>query len=177
MSFPEVKADRMARIRCHCDEIGDCLIWNRGLNSQGYPQARLDGKPQLVGRYVYEAIMGKAILRGRVVTTRCGNKLCVSDACLYQLTYSDRQRRDYKTGRRSHVETYRSHVRTLENAGRTKLSFAIAQHIRENRSSEPRKALALEYGVTLRTMDKVFNGKSWRIPKAANDVFQWAQQQ
>ena len=62
-------------------ECGDCWIWTAGISSGGVPQMRLlktDGERKTVTarRWIAEKMGLKA--EGRLVSSVCGNKLCVA---------------------------------------------------------------------------------------------------
>lgn len=154
-----------------CTEEGDCLLWNQGLVSSGYPQARIDGRSQLVARYVYVHLLGKELRKGYVLTTRCGNKLCLAPCCLMQITYSERMRRSYASGARSTATEYASRQRRAVEQGIAKCSLEIAEDIRANRMHVPSKQLAAELGVGRTAVDDMKAGRTWRRPLPANSVF------
>lgn len=164
----------MDQIRMRCTEEGTCLLWNQGLHCKGYPQARIDGRPQLVHRYVYTQIMGREVPKNRVVSNRCGNRLCVSPQCLTAITYGARLSRAYKRGNRLAAAEYVNRLEAAIKAGKAKLSFEIADHIRAERMDETNEALAKEYGVHPKTIYEVKRGKRWMRRLPASSVFNLA---
>lgn len=154
-----------------CTEEGQCQLWNQGVNSTGYPQARIDGKPMLVAHHVFYNLMGKFKRRGYIVTPRCRNRLCVSRECLVALTYSEAARRTYALGERITSHEYMSRVRRVVSMGRTKCSFEIADEIRSNRMDVPDSVLAAEYGCHPKTIYAIKHGKTWRKVSPGASVF------
>ncbi len=59
---------------------GDCLIWEAGTHTQGYPMVRWDNKMVQVVRRQMELKTGEKLdgLRQRVKNRVCGNPLCVN---------------------------------------------------------------------------------------------------
>lgn len=68
-------------ILSRCDEVGNCWIWNGGLDGHGRPQKRHAGKTVYVRRLVRELADGQPVPADKVVPASCGCKLCVSPHC------------------------------------------------------------------------------------------------
>ncbi|MEY4415390.1 MAG: hypothetical protein RIQ53_2683 [Pseudomonadota bacterium] len=154
-----------------CTEEGNCLLWNQGLLSGRYPQARIDGKSVMVARYVYVTLLGKDVRKGHVLTTRCRNTLCLAPACLCQMTYGERLKLTYASGSRSGIKEYGSRVERLIEQGRTKCSYEIAEDIRANRMHVPAAQLARELGVHTKTAYNIKRGKTWKRTLPISSVF------
>ncbi len=159
------------QICMRCTEEGECMLWQQGVNSTGYPIARIDGKPTLVAHHVFYNLMGRMKRKGYVVTPRCGNQLCVSQECLIALTYSERIKRTYASGARSTEREYFSRVKRMVNSGKTKLDFDIADDIRANRMDVPNSALAAEMDCHPKTIYQVKRGKTWLRVAPGASVF------
>jgi hypothetical protein len=157
----------------YCHECGDCLLWALGRNSQGYPQARLDGKPWLVQRYVAAVLLGRAIPPRSVVTTRCGEKLCVSPAHVFVQTRSSVMRRCYATNRRMHAAEYARRLQSMQARGQVKLSWGLVEQIRARPASETTAQIAREFGASVRAVANVRAFRTWRYHMAAASVFSW----
>ena len=104
----------LENLHMHADEVGKCLIWRGALGSHGYPQARLGGRTQLVRAYVYRELMGVELLAGRRITSRCGNPLCISSACISQATAGQLLARSYSSGARSKTGEYLTRLRRAQ---------------------------------------------------------------
>lgn len=142
---------------------GGCLLWTRGVNSKGYPQAYIDGEIRSVKRHVYRLAHGK-LPKGRVVRCYCEHKRCISPLCLYAQTHAQRAADVYCTSVRIR--------RALEalRAQKTKLTPAKVAAIRQ--SDAPDTALADEHGVSARTVRRVRDHATWRAAANAS-VFTW----
>lgn len=153
----------------YCREEGDCLLWALSCNSAGKPQARLDGRTQMVQRYVYETLCRRQLADGRRLTTRCGNAICVAPDCLISSTYSAILRRSYERGARSTAAKYAMRVNNLVVSGRTKINREIACEIRN--SNESASVWADRLGMNEASIRRIKNGQNWRAK--ASSVFSW----
>ena len=79
-----------ASIRARCVTEGKCLIWQGGTDGNGVPRCNHGGKQVNVRRLMRSLVDGKAVPADLCVTCECGNKLCVSDACSFIATLSER---------------------------------------------------------------------------------------
>ena len=57
---------------------GDCLIWDAGCHSQGYPMARWGNKMVKIDRTQCELKVGRTFDRSTRVKNQCGNIKCVN---------------------------------------------------------------------------------------------------
>jgi hypothetical protein len=154
-------------VRARCDEIGECWIWNQGVQSKGYPQASIDGKPgQSVRAYVFTHLMGKRgpSTRRQCIATRCGQLRCLSPACLVMRTRSGIMREQWGAGdRRPNMG---------DNFVKRKLTRAQIDEIHALPSGFNQSEVARRMGVHARTICKVANGESYRRMAPAS-VFEW----
>lgn len=157
----------------YVDECGDCWMWKLSCNGQGYPQANIDGKQWLTGRYIVQVLQGREVPRGFVVTTRCVDRKCVNPDHLMVAKRGTVLQRTYDRGRRMQAKEYVSRVRHFERMGRTVLDFEKAADIRSRDAKVTNAALAREFGVNPNTISKVRSGKSWRMQMPAASVFHW----
>lgn len=158
-----------------CTEEGHCLLWNQGVLSTGYPQARIDGRPWMVSRYVYEVLLGKSVKKGNVLVPVCRNKRCIAPACLHQMSYGERLKRAYESGARSSVTEYQARRDRAIRQGMAKLTFEIAEKVRTERMDEPNTAIAAELGVHPKTIYSIKRGESWRRVSPGSTVFALAE--
>lgn len=143
-----------------CEEFGACQLWKQA-TINGHPQARINGKSgRLVRRYIFTELLGRRVLPGYVVIASCREPLCVAAECLAQITYSERLRRAYATGRRSSSGEYLKRVAARVQMGTTILDFEKAREIRTR--PESNAELGREYGVHPKTIRSIRIGKSWR---------------
>ena len=162
-------------VRSRCEVDGDCWIWANGLNNRGYPQASIERKPQLVGRWVLNQMLtsaGRKPLNSKeVAVPRCANRLCVSPACPEKRTRS-----------KLLIESYASKARDKEIEARreraiargwAKLTHEQAREIRLVQGQRRAVDLGNEFGVHPDTIRRIWRGDKWREQHAANSVFTW----
>ena len=149
----------------YCDEEGECLLWNLSAKKGQHPQARLEGKTQLVGRYVYTHLMGRQLANGHRVSAKCGNPRCISPGCLQSQTYSTILRRSYESGKRSRAGEYAARVQRARDQGWVKLTLADVHAIRA--SDETSAALAAKYNVHRKTISDARSGRHWQVTGAS----------
>lgn len=159
----------------HTTEEGDCMLWNHSLNSDGYPQARIDGDTVNVRQWVF-AQTGKTKKAGWCLSTRCGNKDCVNPEHLMQITRSSANVAAYKTGRRNVATeraTRRATAAKIGGVWAPKLTIEQAREIRALLSSGiTQTELAKRYGVSRSTIGGIWSGKRWK--EETFSVFTWA---
>lgn len=163
-------------VRTRCDVDGDCWIWSNGVNSQGYPQASIEGYPQLVGRWVVNHMLaqaGKKLLSSREVAyPRCQNKLCVSPLCVQKKTRSKLLEEAYANGSRD--KDLKGRRQGAIDRGWAKLTpQQVRDEIRPLHGVKPATELANQYGVHPDTIRRIWRNSKWRDVEAANSVFSW----
>jgi hypothetical protein len=158
----------------YATECGDCLLWNQGLHCKGYPQANIDGRPQLVRRYIFTELLGREIPKGCVVSSRCNEKLCIAPGCLMAMRWGKVQERSYRTGQRGGASEYAARLRSAERQGRLRLDWDKVREIRRRPDSATLVELAAEFGVSRRCIWDVRRGVSWRQQMPASSVFSWS---
>lgn len=159
-------------LRHYCTECGDCLLWANGVNSTGYPQARIDGSSEtMVRRYIFTELLGKEIPPKCVVSTRCDNKLCIAPGCLIAMRRGKVQERSYARGKRMHVSEYRERLRHFQARGLTVLDWTKVRYIRSLPIERTHASIARELNVSRNTVAKVRRGLSWRENYGATSVF------
>lgn len=155
----------------YCHDCGDCLRWAQGLNSTGYPQANIGGKPVMVRRYVFTELLKKQIPQGCCVTARCGDKTCVAPEHLVAMKRGSVLVLAYAQGKRMHAAEYGARLRQMQRTGRTSLDWAKVNEIRSRPASTTHAALAAEFGVSPRCISDARRGVSWRMQMPASSVF------
>jgi len=159
-------------VKDRCVEEGECWIWQLGLSSGGYPQARIDGRARIVRKWVYDVLLNKRRPVDSVVRCSCENKLCLSPAHLVHGTQADAVRDSYTSGARCPVEMTAKRRANIVKQGLTKLDMAKAQEIRSKASTQSKTQLAQDYGVSLSTVKSVVSGRYWGSP-LAKSAFEW----
>lgn len=155
-------------LHMYCEEEGNCLLWKLSLNQNAHPQARLEGRTQLVRRYVYLTLLGRRLPPKHNVSTRCRNPLCIAPDCLVARTQAMSVKLSYSSGRRCTTTEYASRVERIIKQGLTKLTREDVATIRA--SSEPHTVLAERFNVHRKTIAAARSGRYWKLP-AANSVF------
>lgn len=160
-------------LRDRCTEVGECLIWDHGVNGMGYPQAHIDGKGgQMVRRWVFTRLMGNELKKGHVVSAKCEQILCCSQGCLVDRTYSVNLRKSYKDGKRCTVAEYTKRQQQRIDCGFAKLNLEKARQIRA-RKDESSAVLAAEFGITTNHVTSVWREQCWKEAAANSSVFAW----
>lgn len=117
-----------ASIRARCVTEGKCLIWQGGTDGHGVPRCNHGGKQVNTRRLMRSLVDGKAVPSDLCVTCECGNKRCVSDACSFIATLSERAFLASARGAYSRPDAViRS---TLARRARSKFSEAVVSEIR-----------------------------------------------
>jgi hypothetical protein len=164
-------------LHMYCTECGECLLWNQGVNSTGYPQANIDSKPgQMVRRHVFTNLLGKTLKAKERVATRCGNKLCLAEGCLYAETYGRTLSRAYKDGRRMGAMEYARRLEACRGIGMAKLDWEKVTAIRQEPESRSHQSIATELGLSHKTISQVRRYVTWKTQHAAASVFNWRPQ-
>lgn len=157
----------------YCTDCGDCMLWALGRNSKGWPQARLDGKPQLVQRYIVTQLQGRDVPPRSAVTTKCGERLCVAPAHLVVRTRSAILRHTYATERRMTAAEYARRLARMQADGRAKLDWDTVEQIRARPAQDSHAKLAREFGMSEKAIANVRTFRAWRTQMAASSVFSW----
>lgn len=156
----------------YCTACGDCLLWNQGVQSGGHPQAHINGKPGvLVRRHLFTELLGQRIPKGHLVTTKCGNRLCLAPEHVITMSMSKLKARDYSEGRRIVATEYASRLRGRLSHGRVVLDWGKVAEIRAAGPEVTNTALAVKFGTSLKTIGNARRGKTWRVSHAASSVF------
>jgi hypothetical protein len=162
----------LATLHHYCTECGDCLLWANGVNSTGYPQARIDGDPEtMVRRYVFTRLLGREIPPRCVVATRCDNRLCIAPGHLIAMKRGKVQERSYAKGKRMHSAEYMERLRCFERRGLTVLNWDLVRYIRSLPVERTHAEIARELNVSQNTVAKVRRGLSWRESYGPTSIF------
>lgn len=152
---------------------GQCQIWQQSTGSTGYPQASIEGRPQLVARWVLEQRLGRPLLPKHCATPACGDKRCVSADCLREVSKSDVLRNTYRSGKRRadlEVDGRRS---AMLARGVAKLDMSKARQIRLLRGTDSAAAIGRAFGVSAKTVTSIWSGVRWAEAANGSSVFLW----
>ncbi|MDB5584345.1 MAG: hypothetical protein JWR80_9521 [Bradyrhizobium sp.] len=127
-----------------------CWEWTGPRTDKNYGIFFMRGKRFLAHRYSYELANGP-ISDGLHVLHECDNPPCVNSSHLHLGTHHDNMMEAKERGRFNNA--------TGEMHGMAKLTAEQVMEIRS--STEPRRDLALRYGVRVGTIYKILSGASW----------------
>lgn len=77
--------DDKRRFMSHIKKVGDCWVWQRCKNKQGYGKFQVDRKTKSAHRWSYETFIGR-VPKGLVLDHLCCNTSCVNPAHLEPVT-------------------------------------------------------------------------------------------
>jgi hypothetical protein len=151
-------------VRERCEEVGECWMWQGACKTSGIPQARVRGKGGVSLRsFINDTLMEKRRPKSSVMTTMCGEKLCLNPKHLAWSTKSARNAYSYASGARGpKSELVRRGREMAAKNGWTRLTMDKATEIRVRAVEEPKKNLAVEFGVSVGTIRAIVRGKLWR---------------
>lgn len=135
-----------------CLDTG-CLMWQGKPQDTGYGQVRVDGVQWLTHRLAWTLQNGRRPEPGKVICHTCDVRLCVEPEHLYEGTHAS-NRQDAM--RRKRIPCGEAHWRTT-------LTSADVVSIRSRHATgDPIRALAREYGVHQRTVQRILRNEVWR---------------
>ena len=145
-------------IKSHTEEYGECHIWQRSVNADGYPQMTLSSQPHKLVRRIVFALAGGHLNSRQPVITTCGEKLYVNPDHLKTSTTAKVAQAAARRGAYSGI----ARASKIAAAKRkcAKLTMEIAKEIRMSSESGP--TLAARYGVNRALIVRIKSGKAWR---------------
>lgn len=141
----------LATVLSHTSLKGECLEWQRALNTDGYPRASIDGNCNVkVHRVVWE-LYNNASAEGLLIRHKCDNPVCINPKHLEIGTPADN-----------------ALDRDLRNRnGRSSLTIEQVSEIKLALSSGTRaKELATTYHVPVRTIWRISSGERYHYVSA-----------
>lgn len=146
------------RVRMHIEEIGDCWEWTGAMQSNApTPTMNYKGRVGAVRRFLAEA-QGKSI-KGKLVTCKCRNELCVNPDHLLVVT---RKRLQEMVSRERKYTTNPVRMQKLAVKARqhSKLNLELAAEIRDAEGTQ--REIAARFGISQATVSVIKRGKTWR---------------
>lgn len=158
-------------IHSRCDEEADCLIWKGSVGGTCAPYAWHNGKSVNVRRLVVSLSKGVEVPRNMLVTSKCGNSLCLNPKHLILVSKAELNRRIADSGATRTQKALAGRIAAIRAA--SKLSMEVVDEIRA--STEPVKVLADRHGICLSHVYNIKRGVSWsKGAISQSSVFAWA---
>lgn len=156
----------MMWILSNCDEIGDCLIWNRSVNADGNPQYRpaYEGMSKLVRRTLFR-LDGRTIGHRIPLGSHCGDKRCVNPDHHFPSTMKAVARKAALRGAFSGIAKG-AKIAAAKRITEAKLNLETAREIRMSAESGPK--LAARHGVDASLIVRIKAGKCWKEYPSTN---------
>lgn len=152
MSPPKVPIEE--RFWERVDKSGDCWEWTKARHSTGYGWLAWRGGQVKAHRLAYELAKGPIPegpgYHGTVIMHTCDNRLCCNPAHLVAATHQANMADMKQKGRRKNINAGSKN-------GRAKINDLQAAQIRLD--SRPTAQIALEYGVSRSTVNRIKSGQ------------------
>lgn len=133
------------------DKSNECWIWIGSKTMKGYPQFIIGGRKVSVHRWAYQHFAGP-IPDGMLVCHKCDIPNCVCPDHLFLGTIDDNQKDMARKGR----------AQKGEARFNAKLTEAKVKEIRMRGAIETDTSLAVEYGVSRKTISKIRTLETWK---------------
>ena len=139
------------------DDAG-CLVW-QGCCANGHPAARIDGRPQLVRRVIWERLHGE-IAPGGIIKMACETPLCINPECMTLTTHKALAKVNGALGLMSGPVRSAAIARAKRQHTQSKLTPEAVADIRA--SGDLGRVLAARWGVSQPHISKVQLHKAQR---------------
>lgn len=146
------------RVRRHIEEIGDCWEWTGATQANApTPTMNYKGRVGSVRRFLAEA-QGKSI-KGKLVTCKCRNELCVNPDHLLVVT---RKRLQEMVSKERKYTSNPVRMKKLADKARenSKLTSELAAEVRDADGTQ--REIAARFGISQATVSVIKRGKTWR---------------
>jgi DNA-binding CsgD family transcriptional regulator len=131
-----------------------CWIWTKSKNSDGYGNARFNGKAVKIHKYMLEHKLGRPLTKGMNTCHSCHNRACCNPDHLREDTHAQNMK-DMVTAKRSvgfKGETNKSSKLTEDNV----------RQIKRLNNAYSNTELAKIFGVSRSTINFINTGASWK---------------
>lgn len=126
----------------------ECWPWNASLDSKGYGQIKVNGKPMRAHRLSYIIYRGE-IPEGYCICHQCDIPECINPWHLFVGTQQENMTDKVSKGRQLPGEKHPN----------SKLTQLQVDEIRKKTMSS--KDMAIKYGVTISAIHKILSGTNW----------------
>lgn len=160
----------LEQIYRQCEEVGDCLEW-RGYVAQGSPRVydKEADKYHMVRRLVVEQERGHTIPKRIRCSPKCENSLCVLDAHIVLLSYSQLGRIVSKAGKYSTPAVKAKKTLCRRRRADLKLDMDKARAIRASELNSSKEAE--KHGCSAALVRAIRCGRVWREDVSGASVF------
>lgn len=157
-------------IKARCEEVGECWIWQQGVNSAGVPIARSRNKTVPVRREVAYLDHGREAPKGYFVISACQDRRCVAPECARVLSASQYVRWLNDTGRFNTPAV--AIAKSVAAAARSALSNEAAREVRDSiRAGADRGEVAREYGISRSYANRIAKGRYRNVIARGASIF------
>ncbi len=146
------------RVLKHTEEVGDCWEWHGAMQSNSPTPVINYKRRHTPVRRLLAQYMGKAV-KGKVVTCKCRNELCVNPEHLLVVS---RKRLQEMISQERRYTTSPLRMKKLADKARlrSKLTLALAAEVREAEGTQ--RQIAARYGISQATVSVIKRGVTWR---------------
>ena len=124
---------------------GDCWVWQKSVDTYGYPQSKFNGKNKLVGKLILLELYGEQI--GKIMRHSCDNRACINPDHI------------------SYGTMYENTIDTLNRGPRCKTRKLWPKQVIEIRNlieqGERNVTIAERFGVAPNTISQIRTGDHW----------------
>lgn len=150
---PQYSAKSIARFWSYVDRSGDCWLWLRGKDKDGYGKFCADRKGVKAHRFAFE-VSKHEIPQGMKVCHSCDNPTCCNPDHLWLGSTKDNNKDKANKGRANKGED-RYNAKLTECSVREIRSLLLAGVLSQH-------SIAVRFGVSLALINNVAIGKAWK---------------
>lgn len=159
----------LRKIADRCEEEGDCLLWQQGVNSHGIPFSQHNGKITNIRRLVYQLAKGIELDGSLLVVMKCENSRCLIHDHMLAISRMAFTRRMAKTGKMGVNSPCDRRRVAAQNRPSNKINAEIAAQIRAEPGTQMQRAK--KFGVSQSLVAKIDQGTCWAPIAQGSSVF------